>query len=355
MEKGKTVQFKITRYMAISALLFVGFLLARQIEWQGNKSLHTIMEVIATLLALMVGILALIRYYAEQTRMFLFIGTGFLGTALLDAYHAIVTSAFFDLHFPSPPDSLIPWSWVASRLFLSLLMALSFWAASHEASEGPKSCIEIPDWLVFSAGTTATLGIFFFFAFYPLPRAYYPESFFGRPEDIPAFFFLIALLGYLNKGDWRDDPFEDWVVISLIVGLMGQVMFMSFSFRLFDAMFDAAHLLKKMSYICMMQGLLVSIFLLVKTSKVGRVVSEIGRLESESIVEASPNGMLMVSAEDGRIRLVNWWSSASSVITGSSSSERPSRASSRNASERNITGTSQALSSLPQTDGWVKD
>ena len=48
--------------------------------------------------------------------------------------------------------------------------------------------------------------------------------------------------------------------MSIIVGFMGQVMYMSFSGRLFDFMFDAAHLLKKVSYVLVLTGLLISMF-----------------------------------------------------------------------------------------------
>ena len=60
---------------------------------------------------------------------------------------------------------------------------------------------------------------FIFFAFYPLPCAYYPEFVFGPPEEfVSVFFFLLALTGYVRKGAWRHDQFEFWLVISLIVG-----------------------------------------------------------------------------------------------------------------------------------------
>lgn len=91
-ENKKEIQFKVIRYIGLTAFLFFGFLIARQIEWQGNKTLHTLMEVVATLLALMVGILALIRFYTKKTNTFLLIGSGFLGTAFLDGYHTVVTS-----------------------------------------------------------------------------------------------------------------------------------------------------------------------------------------------------------------------------------------------------------------------
>lgn len=295
---NKTVRFKIIRCAALSALLFAGFLIARQTAWQGNQTLHTLMEVIATLMALMVGILALIRYYTKKTHIFLFIGSGFLGTAFLDGYHALVTSAFFNAYFPSPLSSLSPWSWVASRFFLSLLMALSGWASLLLPKQGAQGRTQLSERIVFSGMGAATLASFLFFAFYPLPRAYYPELFFGRPQDlVPGALFLTALLGYLKKGHWEEDPFEDWVVLSLIVGLMGQVLFMAFSLRLFDTMFDAAHLLKIVSYACMMQGLFISMYRLFKQV-------EIGKSTLEAVVESSPFGILTMSA-DSRIKHVN--------------------------------------------------
>ena len=59
---------------------------------------------------------------------YLFIGTGFLGTAFLDAYHAVVTSAFISPYLPS----LIPCSWVASRQLLSIMLFVSWIAWLHE-------------------------------------------------------------------------------------------------------------------------------------------------------------------------------------------------------------------------------
>ena len=106
-----------------------------------------------------------------------------------------------------------------------------------------------------------TLASFVFFAFVPLPRAYYPEFVFHRPEEFgPAILFAVALYGHLRMGEWRHDPFEHWLVLALIVGLTGQAAFMSFSGGLFDLEFDVAHLLKKVSYICVLTGLLISMY-----------------------------------------------------------------------------------------------
>ena len=121
---------------------------------------------------------------------------------------------------------------------------------------------------VYLGAGSLTLACFFFFLFVLLPPAYYHELLFGRPEEFnSALFFLLALTGYLQKGAWKDDSFEHWVVLSLVVGFMCQAMFMSFSHRLFDMMFDMAHLLKKVSYICTLIGLLVSMYYLFRRAE----------------------------------------------------------------------------------------
>jgi len=245
------------QYITTALLLILGFVFVRDLTWQGNKQLHTIMEVVATLLAFVVGAMALVRYYTKKNSVILLIGVGFLGTGLLDGYHAIVTSTFFDQIWLSPPESLIPWSWNASRTFLSVLLFVSWWVWKLEQNSDKKRILnEKP---VFIGVGLFTLFSFLFFCFYPLPRAYYPEFIFGRPEEfIAAFFFGIALIGYLKKGYWKTDGFEHWLVLSLIIGFCGQVCFMSLSNELFDTMFDTAHFLKKLSYVCILIGLLIS-------------------------------------------------------------------------------------------------
>ncbi len=144
-------------------------------------------------------------------------------------------------------------------MFLALLMYLSWLALTREERLGEAGWINERAVYLFTG--TLTLASFLFFAFAPLPRAYYPEIWFHRPEEfVPALFFLLALVGYLRKGAWRHDAFEHWLVLSLVVGLVSQAVFMSYSGQLFDFEFDAAHTLKKVSYLCVLTGLLISMY-----------------------------------------------------------------------------------------------
>lgn len=249
-----------------TALILVPALLLALGGWQSSSQFHTLLEGMATLLALVIGVLALVRFYARKSNLFLFVGTGFIATGLLDGYHALATSSAFISYFPSLPPSLIPWSWLASRTMLSSFMYLGRLARKREAEQGESG--RIAERLIY-VGACSLTGIFFlFFAFAPLPAAYYAEWFVHRPEElIPGALLLLALWGYGRKGLWRSDVFEYWLVLSLLVGLACQICFMAFSSQLFDGFFAVAHLLKIVSYILVFVGLVGSTYNLFKQAE----------------------------------------------------------------------------------------
>jgi len=256
-----TIWLRVIWYWTIGVVLSAGLLLGQFLNWRGTGELHTLMEVVATLLALIVGVMALVRYYSKKDSVLLIIGAGFLGTGFLDGFHAVVTSSYFRPMMPSDMPSLIPWSWVASRQLLSIVMVLSWAVWLWERRLG--SAGQVSDRIVYVAVSLFTVICFIFFVIVPLPRAYYPEFVFHRPEEFfPALFFLIALVGHLIKRAWHHDPFEHWLIISLIVGVVGQAVFMSLSGQLFDYEFDVAHTLKKVSYLCVLTGLIISMFVI---------------------------------------------------------------------------------------------
>ena len=249
---------RVLLYLLIALLLFGCSPMLHNITWHGGVHLHTLMEVVATLLASFVGAMSLVRFFSQRDAQFLYIGAGFLGTALLDGYHTLVTSWWFQPYMPSDMPHLIPWSWIASRLFLSLLMFVSWllWYIHRNTSYMPKVS------RVFWVTTLATTGCFILFSLAPLPSYGWQNNWLHRPfELLPGIFFGLALYGYLTKGAWRYDVFEHWLVLSLIVGLATQMAFMPYSEQLYDTEFNIAHLLKKASYIAVLTGLLISLYL----------------------------------------------------------------------------------------------
>lgn len=281
----KTTRRRTATYWIVGIGLMLGLQLGSDSSWRSSADLHTVMEVAATLLALVVGAMSLGRYYSKEESVFLFIGAGFLGTGFLDGYHTIVTSTYLKPLMHSSPASLIPWSWIASRLFLSIFMVLSwyFWVRGQRLGGGG----HIPERAVYWGTAAFTLTIFLIFAFTPLPPAIYPDLFFHRPEEfVPALFFLIALIGYVRKGAWRNNIFEHWLVLSLIVGFVCQAAFMSHSGHLFDYEFDIAHLLKKLSYICVLIGLMGSMYVIFRRETLETLAEQQQRALNMALAEA---------------------------------------------------------------------
>ncbi len=244
--------------IAIGLAVLAAFILVTRYNWQGNAMVHTNMELVATLMAAACGLIAIVRYYSVKTNLMLFFSMAFLGTAFLDGYHTLVTTLFFKQFMPSDLPSLIPWSWVASRWYLSVILCACayFWYRREEIDLTKKH----REAIVFSLCITFTLFCFAFFAFYPLPQAYYPTFFIHRPEElIPAVMFAMALYGFIKIDNWRTCPIESWLIISLIISLITQLIYMPFSIRLFDHEFNVAHTLKIVSYAAVFIGLLKGI------------------------------------------------------------------------------------------------
>jgi len=252
------MHYRLVTYLLTGVGLSVFYLLLRPFNWQGSAELHTLLEVAATLLALLAGAMALVRFYFRKATRFQIVGVAFLGAGVLDGYHTLVTSSFLRPFMPSDLSTLIPWSWIASRQFLAIMLVVSIVVWEWGQKKGRK--FQTDDWTIYSSAIIFTIVSFLFFAFYPLPAAYYPDLLFPRPEEfLPALFFAIALAGYLKKGKWRSETFEHWLILSLVAGLVSQLVVMPLSSRLFDLEFDFAHLLKIVSYACVSIGLIIAI------------------------------------------------------------------------------------------------
>ena len=247
---------RIFTYWGVAGFLSVGFFALRGEPWHSDAHVHTILETIATLLALMVGLVALIRYLSRPTNTDLFLAASFLGTAMLDCYHAVVTAPWLAADFASASTTLIPWSWMASRTFLAVMLALT-WIAGRTPTP-------VDGRVVLWSSSAFVLASFIFFAFTPLPRAYY-SGWLGldRPQElIAALLFAVPLIGYLKDGQWRTETIAHWLVLCILTNLISQTLFMPSSHDLFDVNFDLAHYLKKVSYIFALAGLLINMLAL---------------------------------------------------------------------------------------------
>ncbi len=240
-------------YASLAVLPVVAWLVFDAVDWSREAPFHTLQETVAVLLALGVAAIALVRYYSRKSNRFLLLGSAFLGTAVLDGYHALVTSVSFSHHFAEAQTTLGPWSWLASRIFLSSFLLLSCFSGPRE-QETP-----LRERFVYLSVAGVALVCVLFFTFAPLPSGYLPEHVFSRPAElVPAALLLAAVVARQRRGEWKESRFETWLLLSLLVGFIGQTAFMPFSREPFDPWFEVAHLAKSLSYLCALAGLLGS-------------------------------------------------------------------------------------------------
>jgi len=225
--------------------------------------------------------MALVRYYTKKSSMFLLLGTGFLGGAILDGYHAVATSSYFAGRVPSALADLSPWSGIMSRVFMSLLMCASVVAWKRRLLRSDESSNkEIIVYLLVGSWVVIT---FVFFALVRVPPPFYPNQMVHRPADfVPALFFTLAAAGYLWKGSWKTDDFEFWLVSSLILYGVSRAGYMTFYAARFDLRFFGGHVLNILGHIAVLTGLFISMFSIYKSE----AKSAIDLLEANQLLEA---------------------------------------------------------------------
>ena len=329
---------RLLSYLLLVVALVLGAVWAMGDPRSHGDDLPTLLETAATVLALVVGALALVRYYSWKRRTFLYIGMGFLGTAVLDAYHALVLTPALSPGPTAGPEDAAAWSWLASRLFLSLFLFASWlaWVLDRRtAEEEEEAGRHLPGEGVVGPGrelsiyfTAAALTgvIFVFFYAGPLGSAYWPGAFFGRPAElIPALFFAVAAGGYLHRGGWRRDPFDHWLVCALLACVLVQVGFAGPSQLPLDLPELAGRVVKLGSYGLVLIGLMASVHMAfrqqVDTSHVVVTANEAlarevrTRRRAEAILQESEerlqdfldhaNDLIQSTDPEGRILYVN--------------------------------------------------
>lgn len=231
------------------------------LDWvHGSAHLHSLMETAATLLAGMVALLASVRYAAKPSDRVLLLVAAMGGAAALDGYHMLVTSSFFAALMPSVPESLIPWSWGASRTYLAAMLLLGQWMLLRRAHGIARYAGTLTPRRLLIPVAVLTVATFAVFAFVPLGPAYQPDAVIGRPAEFLAALLFIGALQFLilNAREGYQNM-DRWLLAFLVLSIGSQLLVMPFSHRVFDGAFDLAHLLKMISYALLLVGLIEDI------------------------------------------------------------------------------------------------
>src|SRR5579871_844219 len=107
---AKTDRWRSLTYVGLMLGLTAGTIPLNRLAWTLTPWIHTLLESIATLFALVIGSIALVRYYSQKSIAFFLLGAGFLGAGLSDGFHAVITSPACGNCDPPSLLGLVTWS-----------------------------------------------------------------------------------------------------------------------------------------------------------------------------------------------------------------------------------------------------
>ena len=253
-------------------LSIIAILSANPNTWVTSEIHHFYIELIAVILAAVLAFYYLLRANTLNDKFSLFVGIGFLTSALIDVLHVIVSYVAFDN--PMFLKYFIPQTWFAGRIFLSamLVMAivkyptlsssslkeneekgkrkhyqqhrLEIEQQQHQPNKLQKTVKIYLTILAILAASTAISSLFLV-----LPASVIDDYSIHRPYEIPPLVLFVIALFYFYKNQLykRNDAFYKGLLGYLIVDIFSQII-MSYSAQPFDTPHNVAHVLKDAGY-----------------------------------------------------------------------------------------------------------
>jgi signal transduction histidine kinase len=247
--------------------------------WVASEIHHFYIELFAVILAAVLAFYYIARARTLNDKFSLFIGIGFLTSALIDLLHVIV--AYISISDPIFLKYFIPQTWFAGRIFLSAMLVIAIAkysvlssskevvGARQEKKQRQTEIIEggiqksnklqkpIVVYLTILAILAASVAISSLFLVFP--ASVVDDYLIHRPYEIPSLvLFIIALLYfYKNQLYKRKDAFYKGLLGYLIVDIFSQII-MSYSATSFDTAHNVAHVLKDAGYFINIIALAVS-------------------------------------------------------------------------------------------------
>ena len=118
-----------TTYWLISLVIMLTYYPLSNIDVLVPAEAHTLIESTASLIALFIGIMSLVRFYSNRSARYLILGAGFIGIAALDGTNTILNSSWIQADLTTATSSTSSLSYLGSQLLLSFIFLAIFLAA----------------------------------------------------------------------------------------------------------------------------------------------------------------------------------------------------------------------------------
>jgi PAS domain S-box-containing protein len=219
---------------------------------------HNILDGVSAFTAIIATVMAFMAYRRTRATALIVVAHAFAAAAVLELLHELADSRWMQVWIVSDPENFMPWSWHASRMFLSLGLLAAALHASNDNYGAPltQGRSHFPSPLVLSVVIGVALPITIYgLIITDLPSIYYSSvGLFRIPDILSGAVFFAALVLFVRKGNWRTDSYGHWLNLALVFSVGSQFFFMAFSQEFLDSSFGAAHLIKVLSYMLVIYG-----------------------------------------------------------------------------------------------------
>lgn len=252
----RNVLFKVFLIL-ISVVLFLVFAyFSAGLRW--FSSFNLFINLVGAIFAFFIGLLALVRFYTKKSSLnYLFLGLGFLVVSVVEVAQILVSmGSFADLFAVSAATEAFPVTEVVSRVFLSIIMFLSWLLMREEYRERRVS--ERLAFVGVAVGISATVVLV----------SLYTQLFAGMQEymfaiigqTLALLIYILALAGFGRSRGFCCRNFDFWVVFSLVFSIISQIFFLPYLNLEYDLALNLATLAKFISYVLLLFGFLHSVY-----------------------------------------------------------------------------------------------
>ncbi len=254
-----------------SVFLFLLFAyMSGNFSWM--KEFQLLIDLFASIFALFIGVLAIVRYYTKKTNInYLFLGLGFITVSFFDGFHILSTFDTFSDLLTVGSSEIFPMSMVFSRLFLSIIFLLSWVFLKEEKRVRGKKEKAAFLGLLFAI-SLLTIAVTFFTSFFEGFESYH---FAISMQTVALMTYLVTLVGYVRDEVMSYRKFDFWIIFSLVFSILSQIFYLPYLNIEYELMLNLSTLAKFISYFVLLIGFLYSIYEMYKREE--QVQKEIER------------------------------------------------------------------------------
>ncbi|GBF12113.1 sporulation kinase A [Tepidibacillus sp. HK-1] len=265
---------RLNIYLFTYIFLTIFYFIISKLHMERSINLHTHIETFGSILSFFVGVIALTRFYSKKNNTFLLLSTGYIGTALLQGIHGILTSTSFIKHIDKLP-SITTWCYLTSRIFLPILLLLSYFSWQKENKLWDRG--KLKNYYIYLIAFIMIITSLIFSIF--SPHSFFLKDHFilgniektTLPFDIlnnsPTFLYFFLILGYIQKGEWKNKNFDHWLILSFIFSFKAELILL-FSDEIIDL--AVSHILKNLSYFIVLIGLIQNMHQLFSQAEISK-------------------------------------------------------------------------------------